>query len=511
MTTAQNIQFQFQQARQAYARGAWAEALAACDRLQRQVGRSEEVLNLRAMSLLALDRGPEAAATLREALKRKPNSAGMNLNAARIDLALGNPKGAKRHAMTAARAASNDARVLYQAALLCRQCGDYPTALRLVDRCQAREPGLSDAWYLKGSMLLDQGDADNAAIQFEQALAHNPANARAMADLARLRGELDKDDRLMVMLEGMATRGRETWARSCALFALADLRARAGDAEAAAALYQRANELGNQVRPFNFDAWLRQQDETLSAYMDLVPQGAPGHGNGAGLVFLVGMPRSGTSLCEQVLAGHPDVLAAGELHAMAAIETLAARGNTDESLRRHYIEALPADHGRYRLTTDKLPMNFERVGLIHRLFPGARFIHCTRHPLDVVLSCYQQDFQAGVKWAFSLDRIAQVYQAQDRLMKHWKEKLPEHITEVRYEDLVGDLPATASALTTFLGIEPDDAMLAPEAIDRTVQTASRLQVREAVHTRSVDKWRAYEDLLAPAIERLGDLIPAPGK
>ncbi len=506
MNSTQPIQALFQQARQAYGHGAYRDALNACERLRRAIGDREEVLNLRAMCLLALDRGPEAAAAIRAALKRKPGDPGMQLNAARIELALGNPKGAKRAAMNAARAATNDARVLYQAALLCRQCGDYATALRLVDRCQAREPGLSDAWFLKGSMLLDQGDTENAETQFEQALAQNPANARAMAELARLKGDLAADNRLMVLLEGMATRGRETVGRSCALFALADLRHRAGDYEAAATLYQRANELGNAVRPFDFEGWLRKQDDTLAGYADLEPAGEPGKGPGAGLLFLVGMPRSGTSLCEQVLAGHPDVLAAGELHAMAAIEQHFAGNATDDALRKRYLDALPADHGRHGLVTDKLPMNFERVGLIHRLFPGARFIHCTRHPLDVTLSCFQQDFQAGVKWAFDLGRIARVYLAQDRLMKHWTKRLPGHVLEVRYEDLVGDLPGTVDRLAAFAGLEAAPEMLSPEAGDRAVQTASRLQVREPVHTRSVEKWRHYEAMLQPAAERLEDLL-----
>lgn len=510
MNSTQPIQALFQQARQAYARGAYRDALTACERLRKAIGDREEVQNLRAMCLLALDRGPEAATAIRAAIKRNPNAPGMQLNAARIELALGNPRGAKRHAMTAARAATNDASVLYQSALICRQCGDLDMAMRLVDRCLARAPGLSDAWFLKGSMQLDRGDTEAASSQFEQALAHNPANVRAMAELARIRPDLADDDRLLVLLEGMAARGRENLGRSCALFALADRKHRAGDYDAAAVLYLRANELGNAVRPFNFEAWLNKQEATLAREAKLTPAGPPGQGHGAGLVFLVGMPRSGTSLCEQVLSGHPEVMAAGELHAMSAIEQHFS-SDSDEANRRRYLDALPAGHDRHSRVTDKLPMNFERVGLVHRLFPGARFIHCARHPLDVTLSCFQQDFQAGVKWAFDLDRIARVYSAQDRLMKHWAACLPEHIMTLHYEDLVRDLPETAGRLATFLGLDLAPGMLSPESTDRAVQTASRLQVREPVHTRSVDKWRHYEAMLEPATARLGDLIPAPGK
>ncbi len=188
--------------------------------------------------------------------------------------------------------------------------------------------------------------------------------------------------------------------------------------------------------------------------------------------------------------------------AMHAIELYRPEDQDDNAARRRYLDALPPEHVGKALVTDKLPMNFERVGMIHRLFPGARFVHCRRHPLDTVLSCYQQDFQAGVQWAFDLDRIARAYLAQQRLMAHWTRCLPGHVHALDYERLVTDLPATVNTLCGFLGITPVDAMQAPHRSTGTVQTASRLQVREAVYTSSMEKWRAYEALLEPAIERL---------
>lgn len=516
MNQPSQVQTLFQQARQAYARGDHASCLAACQRLIRMIGRREEVLNLLAMSLLAQDQALRAAAEIREALKQNPRSTGMLLNAARIDLVLADRRSAKRHAMEAARLASGDARVLYQAALLCRQCGDYPQALRLVDRCQARAtdaapnatPDLAEAWYLKGSMLLDQGDTEAAEAQFEQALRIDPQNARALADLGRLRVKpaddeaaggavRSTDDPLVRRLVQVARHGRNDWDRSAALFCLADIHHRAEDYDAAGKLYRDANAVGTRVRPFDLAAWERKQADTLERYGKLQPAGEPGTGAGANLVFLVGMPRSGTSLCEQILGAHSGVLAGGELQAMQAIELHSPPDAAPEDRRRRYLAALPPDTGRggVRLVTDKLPMNFERVGMIHELFPGARFIHCRRHPLDTIWSCFQQDFQAGVTWAFDLDRIARVYLAQHRLMTHWAERLPAHVHAVDYETLVTDLEAETNAVAGFLGLDVEPAMLEPHRSDRTVQTASRLQVRQSVYTSSVGKWRAYADAL----------------
>jgi Flp pilus assembly protein TadD len=505
-----SLQTLYSQARQAYAARRYDEALRLGQRLLSQGGEREEFLNLTALCLLALGRAREARQLAGKALKSNPSSVGIMLNAARMDLVLGNRRGAKRLAMGAARLASREARVLYQAALLCRQAGDYPTAMRLVDRCQATDPKLAEARFLKGSMLLDQGHRASARRELEAALDLQPDHARALADLSRLLDDQSEAGPWLERLRAMQARGASALDRSTAAFALADWHHRQQDWDEAAEAYAEANHLGAAARSFDLAAWERRQQETLARFDDLEPAGAPGQGAGSNLVFLVGMPRSGTSLCEQVLGAHRAVLAGGELTTAPSIELDPPRDASIAQLRQLYQEGLPAVGAGQRFVTDKLPMNFERVAFLHRLFPGARFLHCRRHPLDTVLSCYQQDFQAGVLWAFDLDAISRVYAQQHALMEQAANRLPDHVLTVDYEDLVTDLPGQAERMTGFLGLEIDDAMLAPQDQDRAVQTASRLQVRESVHTRSVHKWRHYEELLAPARDRLtrAGILPA---
>ena len=497
----------FQQARQAYLAGRREEALNLCNQLTRQGVAGEEVLNLKALALMALDRPREAREALARALKRNPRSSGMRLNAARVDLVLAERRSARRHLREAIDAGARDPRVLYQAALLSRQSGDYPQAFRLLERCMKLAPELAEAGHLEGSMLADQGDRDAAVAALESVLARHPDHARSLADLSRLRADDaeaggDAGGRLEARLRQLADQADSPWDRSSAAFALADRHHRAGEPGRAAERYRQANRLGAALRPFDLDDWERKQADTLARSADLQPAGPPGEGPGAHLVFLVGMPRSGTSLAEQVIAGHPDALPGGERHAMHAIELHGEPGETNNAKRRRYLDNLPSGHARHRLVTDKLPMNFERVGLIHELFPGARFVHCRRHPLATAFSCYQQDFQAGVQWAFDLDAIGRVLVAERRLMAHWSARLPDHVHVLSYEALVTDLEATVGALAAFLDIDVHPDMLAPHRAGRTVQTASRLQVRQPVHGRSVAAWQAYEDLLAPVAERL---------
>ncbi len=492
----------FHQARQAFAKRDYAQSVALCAQLRKAIGLREEIANLQAMSLLAMGQVVEAETVMLEALKQDAVAPGVLLNAARIDLRMAEPQRAKRHTLEAARRASNDSAVLYQAAMTCRQLGDETTAFRLLERCLHINPSLADGWHLKGSMLLDQGAQEQARAALEQALALLPTHGKSLADLAQLSEQDQDQDQLEQRLLQAATGSVDPWDRSSALFALARRAHKQQDYERAGTFYLQANALGKSLRPYAFNRWMEKQAATLEREQALTAIGPPGQGAGATLTFIVGMPRSGTSLTEQVLSQSPQVLACGELTAMHALEINARPGAGPEQQRKRYLNALPKGHERYARVVDKLPMNFERVGMIHRLFPGARFVHCERSPLDTIWSCFQQDFQSGVHWAFDLEQITEVYLQHRQLMSLWKQRLPDHIFTLPYESLVTDLKRTIGDLCDFLDLAISQDMLAPHTSSRSVKTASRQQVRKAVYTSSVDKWRHYERLLAPAQAKL---------
>jgi len=242
-----------------------------------------------------------------------------------------------------------------------------------------------------------------------------------------------------------------------------------------------------------------------------------GHGSDSDLpVFILGMPRSGTTLCEQILASHSAVHGAGELRDMPTIgsELLAAAGaavptaptpeaavaQSPQLVRQAaetYLDRLRGRSAAASRITDKLPDNFMRLGLIATLFPKARVVHCRRDPMDTCFSCYAQSFADDVPWAWDLESLGQYYRQYARLMEHWRAVLPNPVLEFVYEDVVENSERASRALVEFVGLSWEEACLEPHKADRPVQTASALQVRQPIYKESVGRWRPYESHLEP--------------
>ena len=242
-------------------------------------------------------------------------------------------------------------------------------------------------------------------------------------------------------------------------------------------------------------------------------------------VFIIGMPRSGTSLVEQILSCHPAVHAAGELeefqYQINRLRTassgtkkypdgIAALTAADlDQLASGYLESIRARAPDAARVTDKMPHNFTYLGLIRLGFPRVAIIHCVRNPLDTCLSCYFQDFSGFHNYAYDLDHLAGHYLQYQRLMQFWKEDLRIDMHEVCYEDLVDDPEPQVRALLQHCGLDWHDACLDFYRSERNVRTASYDQVRQPLYRTSRERWRNYESHIGPLIRRLGD-IAAPG-
>jgi len=507
----------FQQAKQAYTQSNYAQALNLCNQLLSSMGKRDDLLNLKALSCLALGQLEDAEEAIRQALKINPRMAGMHLNAGRIYSGLSRNKLVRRHAREAFRQAPREPAVLYQAALLYRNCGDYGQAIRIIDRCLAIQPELSHGWQLKGSILTDVGDFEAAQVALEKSVSLPPGNARALSVLINIRGDRLADAHTVALLENIRSGAPSVADRATAAFSLADMHRREEHYDSAFELYREANEAMAATRPYDIEAWEHRNDKIIQITKGTGGLLAPAGAAGSNLVFIIGMPRSGTSLCEQVLSAHPGVLACGELSAMQNIESsLERKGIAPCSLQSepdsrpqelelaasHYLSALPKDHQKYSCVIDKAPMNFERVGFINQVFPGARFIYCDRNPLDTILSCFVQNFQAGLHFASSLENITRVYSTHVQLMRHWKDLLPQKIHRVSYESLVTDLESEARAMSDFLQLEFEPAMLQPHQQQRAVKTASNLQVRRPVYSSSIGNWKNYQTQLQGVIALL---------
>ena len=238
-------------------------------------------------------------------------------------------------------------------------------------------------------------------------------------------------------------------------------------------------------------------------------------------IFIVGMPRSGTTLTEQIIASHPAVYGAGELEAISRISQELSKDHEDtggypecmlhfqnqeiEKLANGYLSNLRALAGDVLHVTDKMPHNFLHLGLIAILFPGARVVNCKRHPLDTCLSIYTQKFTNVHPYAYDLTELGQYYRQYERLMAHWEHVLADRIFTIQYEELIEEPEATSRRLIGYIDLPWDDRCLEFHETERPVKTASQWQVRQPVYKKSVNRWENYETHLAPLKRALGYL------
>ena len=233
------------------------------------------------------------------------------------------------------------------------------------------------------------------------------------------------------------------------------------------------------------------------------------------------MPRSGTTLIEQILASHPQVHGAGELGFFGHEAARLSAGGKDiaqaaqslspaqsRGIAGDYLKLLSAYSADAARVTDKMPHNFERLWLIALLFPNASFIHCRREAMATCVSCFTQALNHFHTYASDLDKLGRYYRAYEALMAFWRDTLPVTILDVDYEALVRDQENQSRRMIEHIGLEWDDACLQFHKTKRSVHTPSRRQVEQPIHTKAIDGWRRYEPWLGPLFDSLGDLAPA---
>jgi Flp pilus assembly protein TadD len=277
--------------------------------------------------------------------------------------------------------------------------------------------------------------------------------------------------------------------------------------------------------PFDIEAHRRDYDALKAVFTREFIDGRKEWGDASEVpIFIVGMPRSGTSLVEQIIASHPKAFGAGELDDMGFIAArMGMKGvQTDVAVDPRRIESLSQTEvvkaasrylkgllrrgpGAVRIT-DKMPHNFERLGLIALMFPGARVIHCRRDPVDTCLSIFMQDFQQAHGYASDLKSLGLYYAEYVRLMDHWRQVLPAPTLNVDYERLIEDAPAEIRKIIDFAGLKWDDACLSFHRTRRAVATSSHWQVRQPIYATSIKRWHNYRQFLTPLIDALGNTL-----
>ncbi len=474
--------------------------------------------------LLKQARGQEAYALLKDAVSLAPDNAhywdrlGFCLGTlSLIDAAIV----AYRNAVS--RAPENAEYQLHLANMLCN-ANDAEAAIEAFDAAIAIDPKLHRAHFGKGNQLEVLGDFEAARKCYERTLEIDPDFFEVHLRLAET-NQLDGDTEAVItkLESALESKSMTVETRSRVLFAAAKMRQSEKDYDGAFAYYLKANDVMKEVSPCDRDALRASFDQLIDAF---TPEAFAAHretGINTDLpVFVVGMPRSGTTLTEQILSSHPDVAGVGELRKMdqtagtlAAIRDGELRYPRDVSkiagaglvpLGEEYLAELSAKAGAQAgRIVDKYVFNFLNLGLIAILFPKASIIYCKRDPMDCGLSIFFQNFTASMTnpfW-FDLEDIGLFYRQHERLMEHWKSVLPVPIHEVVYEDLVADQEAVSRRMVEFIGLDWDDACLDFHRNERTVNTASVWQVRQPVYKTSAGRWKRYEQHLDPLKRGLG--------
>jgi Tfp pilus assembly protein PilF len=479
-----------------------------------------------------------------------------HLATARQRLAEGAAGLAKDSLEAAAAIAPRRAETHYLLALAHHELGAAAVAERAARLAVELEPAHGAGCHFLGVLLSQRGEHAEAESWFREAVRHAPQAALHHMNLGATQLFLGKTDEAresllraaeidlsihnalynLARITPMAD-GSENAARVMALLraAEADIDARppAIQAQVLYGLAKAHEDLGEPDAAFDYimrGAAARRADpgvEVFEAHVSriiqvfdaafqarLAGQGAPSPRP----VFIIGMPRSGTTLVEQILCAHPLVHGAGEtpalLRLVASTRGKDGRGFPDwgsafngadcQALGSAYLQALPTGPGAKVRTTDKRLENVRFLGLIAAMLPNATLIHCRRDPRDVAFACLSLLFVGGHDWSYSMDDIARYWRAHERLMAHWEAILPPgRMLEVGYEALVADPEPWTRRIISHAGLEWDDACLAPQRASRPVTSSSMAQVREPIYSRAIGRWKPFARQLAPMFEAMG--------
>ena len=400
--------------------------------------------------------------------------------------------------------------------------GDLGAALAHYRRALTLKPDLADAYNNMGNVLKELGQLQEAHDAYLQALRLDSNIAGVYVNLADSKKFAPGDAHLDAM-EALAAKsdGLSKADRMQLDFALGKAYGDLQDYSRSFKHLLAGNAAKRATITYDEASTFALFDQIEAVFTRQLIAQKSGGGNPSRLpIFIIGMPRSGTTLVEQIVASHPIVYGAGELMTFNEV-ILTVRGPDGDTLR--YPDFVPAlDESALRQigtryvdevrklaasgerVTDKMPSNYYFVGLIHLALPNAKIIHCVRDPVDTCISCFSKLFSAEQNHTYDLAELGRYYKRYERLMAHWRRVLPApSILDVRYEDVVADLEGQARRVIAYCGLPWDDRCLSFHETNRPVRTASATQVRQPIYKSAVGRWRAYEEYLEPLLKALG--------
>ncbi|MGC2047781.1 MAG: sulfotransferase, partial [Gallionella sp.] len=468
----------------------------------------------------------EAAASYRRALEINPdffeaynNLGGVLKELGQLDEAAASYRRALEIKPDFAKAHSN-------LGVIMRELGQPDKELECYRLALESDPLCSEAMLGVGQLCMSSGQMAEAEGLFRKALEINPYDLEARLLLAQVSKVKIGDENLaaLVGMDDAARRIATPMPCKKAIFlqfALGKCFDDIGEHDKAFPHFTEGCKLKRTT--FKYDA--KQTTQLFNNIMRIFSRETIARLRGGGdpsrlPIFVLGMPRSGTTLTEQIIASHPEVHGAGELTDLLDIAQRDVAGKAyphniaalDQAglvvWGADYVAGLHSRAPDAKHITDKMPANFLAIGLIHTMLPNAKIIHVNRNPVDTCLSCFMQLFSKGQEQTYDLSELGRYYVDYARLMGHWRSVLPAGaFLDVQYEDIVADQEAQARRMIAFCGLDWDDACIDFHNNQRSIRTASLTQVRQPIYKSSVERWRPYEKFLGPLLDELGDLVP----
>ncbi len=450
------------------------------------------------------------------------DKAALHLQRAQCLLMLGERKAARVAVQSCVARAPDDASILVVAGAVLNNCEDVTGALKVFRQAQVLEPDNPSVLFNLATSLRFLGELEEAETLIDRVIVASPDNHQAVLFRSDLRTQTPSKNHV-ADLELRIAKGASDWKGQMNLcYALAKEAEDVGAFDQSFRALRQGSSIRRQHLQYNVEADVAVLQDIRNRY-DLAACSAGGGCRNTEPIFLVGMPRTGSTLVERILASHSAVTSAGELHdfsseLMKEIGRCLGGVSTDrkdivaaslemnfERLGENYVMAArqaldqPTAH-----FVDKLPFNFLYCGLIHRALPEARIIHVVRNPMDTCYAIYKTLFGQAYPFSYDLDELATYYIAYRKLMAHWAEVLPGRILEVAYEAVVSDTEHQAKRIVAHCNLPWEVRCLEFHTLRAASTTASTVQVRRPVYSSSVDKWRCYERQLASLKARLDD-------
>jgi Flp pilus assembly protein TadD len=518
MSTAQDSKTAFEQGRTLFGQGRLAlavEQFQAWIREHPQDARAHHDLSAAQMAMGQLEQA-EAACTA--AVGADPKFIQGWTSLATIQAARGQQGTPLQSMMRACRLQPHSTELQGRLGVLLLDHNHLDQAKRVFELVHRQVPGDLDSLSGLAMVLERMGKLEQAHSLLAPHIIDCPTHARMGLVWGAVCRRLGQPEAARPVLERMLSGDKlGKGGRMMMLYELGPILERLGEPEAAWSAVEAANRLQSGL--FDPAALIEETDRLIHTFDRAALARMPRSTNTDPTpILIVGMPRSGTSLVEQILSAHPDVAPAGELSDLQAAAQLAAKAlgrpwpecleQMDTALSSRlgewYLSRRRSAHPDAARVTDKMPQNFQLLGLAALILPGATFISCERNAQDVALSCFFQNFKAPLAWSYKLEWIRVYMEQHQRLMAHWQTAMPGRIHRIRYEDLVMDPEPQMRALLAASGLDWDPALLRHHRVQRTVHTASYAQATAPIYRTSVGRSAAFSKHLAGHFDELGD-------